>query len=177
VVRDAGTEDVRGGEVGKWLKTPAGWARANLLLRTLQAPPSKGSLQEWALIFLLDKLEDIEHARYLALVQVLINKEEGVKAFGDYMKIAFPSLALRKNQKEEETKAVLNWWTKRGPMKITPLAPLTLKSKLKTRVVQVNQDEKTNEFYRDLGDPLGRLWHSQKEKSPSAYAPIAGASR
>ena len=159
------------------MKTSAGWARANLLLRTLKAPPPKGSLQEWALIFLLDKLEDIEHARYLALVQVIINKDEGIKAFDEYMKIAFPSLAARKNQQEEATKKVLKWWTKSGPIKVTPLAPLTLKSKLKTRVVEVNQDENTNKFYRDLGDPLGRLWQSQKQKSPSAYAPIAGASQ
>ncbi len=134
-------------------------------------------MQEWALIFLLDRLEDIEHARYLALVQVIVNKEEGVKAFDEYMNIAFPSLALRKKQREDETKKVLKWWTKRGPIKVTSLAPLTLKSKLKTRVVQVTNDEKTNEFYRGLGDPLGRLWPSQNQKSSSAYAPIAGDSQ
>ena len=128
-----------------------------MLLRTLQAPPLKGSLQEWALIFLMDRLEDIEHARYLALVQVVIDKDEGIKAFDEYMKIAFPSLALRKKERENETKKVLEWWTSRGPMEVTPLAPLTLKSKLKTKVVQVTQDERANALYRDLGDPLGRL--------------------
>lgn len=126
---------------------------------------------------LLDRLEDIEHARYLALVQVIINQEEGVKAFNGYMDLAFPSLALRKKQQEDETKKVLQWWTQRGPMKVIPLAPLTLKSKLKSRVVQVDNDEMTNRFYRDLSSPLARQWESQKAKSPSAYAPIAGASQ
>jgi len=177
VVRDEGATDVRSGEVGKWLNTPEGWARANLLLRTLRAPPPKGSLQEWALVFLLERLESIEHARYLALVQVIIDKEAGAERFDDYMNIAFPALALRKKQRDEETKKVLRWWVDRGPMTVTPLAPLTLKSKLKSRVAQVNQDEHANRFYKGLSNPFGDQWDSQRRKSSSAYAPIVGASR
>lgn len=136
------------------MNTPEGWARANLLLRTLQAPPPRGSLQEWALIFLLDRLEDIDHARFRALAQLTIDKKEGIKAFEDYMNIAFPSLAIRKKQKEEEAKAVMKEWVNRGPMKVVPLVPLG-KSKLKGRITRVLTDHR-NDLYKKLGDVLGR---------------------
>jgi hypothetical protein len=140
------------------LNTPEGWARANLLLRTLQAPPPRGSLQEWALIFLLDRLEDIEHARFRALAQLTIDKKEGVKAFEDYMNIAFPSLAIRKKQKEEETKAVMKAWVGRGPMKVTPLVPLG-KSKLKGRITKVITDHRST-LYKKMNEVMGG-YHGQ----------------
>lgn len=126
---------------------------------------------------MLDRLEDIEHARYLALVQVIIDKEEGVKAFESYMQIAFPSLAHRKKLRDEEVKKVLDWWVKKGPMRVTPLTPPTLHSKLKSRVARVNTDADANRLYRGLGDPLGGAWRSQNQREPSTYAPIAGVRR
>ena len=92
-----------------------------MLLRTLQAPPEKGSLQEWALIFLLDRIEDREHAQFRALAQILIDKDSGVEAFEDYMRIAFPSLAKRKKQRDDVMKDLLTNWTSSGPLKVIPL--------------------------------------------------------
>lgn len=93
------------------------------------------------------------------------------------MNVAFPSLALRKQKRDEETKKVLKWWTERGPMKVTPLAPLTLKSKLKSKIVQVTRDEGASKLYEGLGDAMGRAWGSRNQKGPSTYAPIAGVRR
>lgn len=135
------------------MNTPEGWARANLLLRTLQAPPPRGSLQEWALIFLLDRLEDIEHARFRALAQLLIDKKEGAKAFEDYISVAFPSQAIRNKKKNDDIKVALQDWVKKGPMKVTPLIPLG-KSKLKGRVTKVVQGRQ-NDIYKKLSNPLG----------------------
>jgi hypothetical protein len=123
---------------------------------------------------MLDRLEDIDHAKYLALVQVIIDKEEGVKAFEKYMEVAYPSLALRKKEQSAEMKKVLDEWINRGPMKVTPLAPLTGQSKLKKRVTRVIEDEKANAFYRGLGNPL---WQSQNQKIPSMHARIVEAQR
>lgn len=131
------------------MTTPEGWARANLLLRTLQAPPPKGSLQEWALIFLLDRLEDIEHARFRALAQILVNKEEGAKAFEEYMAIAFPSIALRKKKRGEDMAKVLKAWTSSGPLRVIPLMPLQGRSKLKART-QYEHHERAGRLYRQL---------------------------
>lgn len=123
---------------------------------------------------MLDRLEDIDHAKYLALVQVIIDKEAGIKAFEKYMTIAFPSLALRKKEQSEEMRKVLEEWVGRGPIKVTPLAPLTGRSKLKSRVARVVEDEKANAFYQGLGNPL---WRSQNQQIPSMRARIAAVRR
>ena len=116
------------------MTTPAGWARANLLLRTLQAPPRPGSLREWMLILLLDRLEDIEHARFRALAQIIVDKEAGVEAFEDYMKIAFPFLEGRKQSKTQEVYDALRSWIAEGPLKVTPTVTQR-RSRMKERVV------------------------------------------
>jgi hypothetical protein len=107
------------------------------LLRTLQAPPPQGSLQEWALILLIDRLEDIDHARLRALAQILINKEEGAKAFEEYTRIAFPSMQKRKEKRDDEMKKMLRAWTSTGPVKVIPLHEARGRSKLKQRHIQV----------------------------------------
>lgn len=122
-----------------------------MLLRTLQAPPPQGSLQEWALIFLLDRLEDIEHARFRALAQIIVDKEEGAKAFEDYMNIAFPSLAQRKKKREEQMKKLLTAWTSIGGLKVTPLTPLGGgKSKMKTVAARHTASDKHVQLYNQL---------------------------
>jgi len=117
-------------------------------LRTLQAPPKRGSLQEWALIFLLDRLEDIEHARFRALAQILVDKEEGAKAFEDYMKISFPSLALRKKKRDEQIHQALKSWTSIGGLKVTALPTPTGRSKMKT--AKVTSDARSEQLYKQL---------------------------
>lgn len=117
-----------------------------MLLRTLQAPPPKGSLQEWTLIFLLERLEDIEHARFRALAQLLIDQKTGAEAFEDYMKIAFPSMTARKEQSNNQVKQVLKDWTSKGPLKITPLTAPQGRSKLKQRLVRT-QDKRMEQLY------------------------------
>ena len=116
------------------------------MLRTLQAPPPKGSLQEWTLIFLLDRLEDIEHARFRALAQVLIDKESGVEAFEDYMRIAFPSMHQRKKKRDDGMKELLKSWTSKGPLQVIPLQEKRGTSRLKQRLVRV-EDERLDNLY------------------------------
>jgi hypothetical protein len=85
---------------------------------------------------LLNRLEDIEHARLRSVVQVLVNKEEGAKAFEDYMKVAFPYLEGRKKQEKEDARESLMRWVKSGPMTVTPMQePKKMKSRMKERVV------------------------------------------
>ena len=106
------------------------------MLASLQAPPKVGSLQEWVLILLQYKLEDIEHARLRAVVQVLVDKEKGVDAFEDYMKIAFPYLEGRKKQQKEEAMKGLMDWINTGPLKVTPMQDAQrVKSRLREQVM------------------------------------------
>ena len=148
MVRDACPQTVGRGESKKWLNTPVGWARANLMLRTLQAPPPPGSLREWLLILLLDRMEDIEHARFRALAQIIIDKESGIEAFEDYMKIAFPSLENRKKAQAQQVHDALRGWVAQGPLKVTPLVGprrSRLKERVLARMASREQAEKHNE--------------------------------
>ena len=136
------------------MKTPEGWARANLMLRTLQAPPPRGSLQEFALILLLDRLEDIEHAKFRALAQIMVEKDAGIKAFNEYTKVAFPSAEQRKNTEADQMAKLLKDWVAKGPMKIKPMEEPRGRSRLKGKVTRID-DARRDQLYKQL-DLTGR---------------------
>lgn len=126
------------------------------MLRTLQAPPRPGSLQEWLLILLLDRLEDIEHARFRALAQIILvsnseKQESGIEAFEDYMKIAFPSLEGRKKAQAEQAYDALRSWIAEGPLKVTPLIGpkrSRMKERVLARMASREQAERHNEVVK-----------------------------
>lgn len=126
------------------------------MLRTLQAPPRPGSLQEWLLILLLDRLEDIEHARFRALAQLILvsgsdKQDAGIEAFEDYMKIAFPSLEGRKKAQAQEAYDALRSWIAEGPLKVTPLVGprrSRLKEKVLARMASREEAERHNEVVK-----------------------------
>jgi hypothetical protein len=119
-----------------------------LLLATLQAPPRFGSLREWVLILTLHRLEDVEHAKFRALAQVTLDKDQGVKAFEDYMKIAFPYLEGRKKAQKDEAKGALKKWISEGAFKITPVVQNNIRSKLKTRVLARQASKEDSQLYQ-----------------------------
>ena len=155
MVRAAGSRAVRHGEVGKWMKTPEGWVRANLLLRTLTVPPAKGTLRESALMLLMMKLETIEHTKFRALSQIIMDQEKGVEAFEEYMKLAFPYLESIKGRDKQMHIDILKQEISRGPMMVTPMQQPMAKSRLKRRVVNVKRSrEGTEGLYKGMGDVL-----------------------
>lgn len=96
---------------------------------------------------MLDRQETIEHARFRALAQITLTvgiesseaREEGTKAFDDYMKVAFPNLESKRKQKEIATKQALSDWIKQGPLKVTPsMQARKLKSRMVQRVQEVD---------------------------------------
>ena len=102
------------------------------------------------MIFLLDRIEDIEHARFRALAQIVIDKEVGVEAFEDYMRIAFPSMQQRKKKRDDVMKDALAAWIGSGPRSMTPMnVPSKGRSKMKQKLVQV-EDEKMSRVYKKL---------------------------
>ena len=130
------------------------------MLRTLQAPPPRGSLREWVLILLLDRLEDIEHARFRALAQLIVDKSAGVEAFEDYMKIAFPSLEGRKKTQKEQAHKILKSWVGTGPMRVKPLHEMgRVKSKLKKAVAH-RATEQQNKLYQKVDAE----WQSRQKR-------------
>lgn len=109
------------------------------MLRTLNAPPKKGSLRESALILLLMKLENIEHAKFRAQAQIFMDQEKGVEAFEEYMKIAFPYLESVKQREKADHIMALESWVKKGPMKVTPMLSPKMQSRMKHKVIASDQ--------------------------------------
>lgn len=81
------------------------------------------------------KIESIEHARFRALAQILVSKEQGVEAFEEYMKVAFPYLEATKRRTHEQATQILKQEIGRGPIVVTPQQTTAIKSKLRQRVV------------------------------------------
>jgi hypothetical protein len=128
-----------------------------MLLRTLQAPPRTGSLLEWVLILTLDRLEDVEHARFRALAQLIVDKDQGVEAFEDYMRIAFPAMEARKQTRSNMAKELLAQELARGPLKVTPLAT-PWKSKLRQRVSATKASKELSERH----ERIDQKWQRRK---------------
>ena len=76
------------------------------------------------------KLEAIEHARFRALAQIIVDKEKGVSAFEEYMKIAFPYLEATKKRDRKDVIERLQKEISNGPIAVTPVKTPNLKSKV-----------------------------------------------
>lgn len=99
------------------------------------------------------KLETIEHARLRALAQIVIDKDKGVEAFEEYMKIAFPYLEATKRRDREEHIAILNREVQKGVLAVTPMATPEMKSRVGAiKARRQNQTRPLDEkgFYRRL---------------------------
>ena len=116
-----------------------------------------GSLQESVLILLLMKQESIEHARFRALAQITIDKEKGIEAFDEYMKVAFPYMEATKRRERAQYMELMSREIKRGPLGVTPIQMPTVRSKLKTRVVKKKEaatKREADSLYRKLGQSI-----------------------
>lgn len=130
------------------------------MLQTLRAPPKSGSLRESVLILLLIKKEDIEHAKFRALAQIQISKKEGVEAFEEYMKIAFPYLSAEKQKRHAAAIKVLEAEIKRGAFSIRPQQPLVVKSRMQGRILsrtKPQSPQQADELYRKMGSMTDQL--------------------
>lgn len=121
-------------KVREWLETPEGWGRAQLLMSTLREPPKFGSVRETVLIMFTLMQERGNHARLRALVQSIVDKEKGVEAFEDYMKVAFPWIETAKGRERLDHMKKLMNEVKRGPLAVAPMAMPRVSSRLRTRI-------------------------------------------
>lgn len=103
------------------------------------------------------RLEEIEHARFRALSQLIVDQEKGVEAFEEYMKVAFPYLDAVKKKDRQQHIDILNKWTKSGPLKITPLAQPKMKSRMKQKYVSEDERRKATTKATSLSNRLGKI--------------------
>lgn len=103
-------------------------------------------------------MENIEHAKFRAQAQIFMDQEQGVEAFEEYMKIAFPYLeSVKQREKADHIKA-LEDWVGRGPMKITPMLAPKMQSRMKHKVVSSERKvdpEKANKLYEKIKTRYG----------------------
>jgi hypothetical protein len=100
------------------------------------------------------KIESIEHAKFRALAQIQISKKEGVEAFEEYMKLAFPYLAAVKQQKHAQAIKILEAEIKRGAFSIRPQAQPLMRSKLQSRITsrkKPQSPEEADALYKRMG--------------------------
>lgn len=101
------------------------------------------------------KQENIEHARFRALAQIMINQDKGVEAFEEYMKIAFPYLEATKRRHSESVAKMIDQEIKRGAFAITAQAQPVLRSKMKSKIA-ARKEEMTKKQANDLYGKMGR---------------------
>jgi hypothetical protein len=123
------------------------------LLKTLRAPPERGTLRESVLTLLIVKLETIEHARFRALSQIVVDKEKGIAAFEEYMKIAFPYLEATKKKERTDHIKLLQKEVERGAISVRPVQQQKLSSRVVTarnRAKPQSADEEKR-LYKRMG--------------------------
>lgn len=91
-------------------------------------------------MMLNDRLEDIAHAQFRALAQLIIDPTEGVKAFEQYTKVAFPGFEKRREQQSDNLKKELFDWIKSGPRTVTVQGEFRATSRMKSRAVRVQNE-------------------------------------
>jgi hypothetical protein len=103
-------------------------------MSTLKETPKFGSVRETVLIMYALMRERGDHARLRVIVQSVVDKEQGVKAFDEYMKIAFPWIETAKGRaRMDHMKELLNE-VRRGPLSVTPMAMPKVNSRLRTKI-------------------------------------------
>lgn len=115
-----------------------------------------GSIREFALSSLLLHEKSIRHNELRVLAQIGLDKDEGKKAFEEYMDVTFPWLGKAREMEISQVKRALDAWTRQGPLSITPTEGATrpVKSKLAGRVREVDstrEREVSQALRRQLG--------------------------
>jgi hypothetical protein len=105
------------------------------------------------LTLLVVKQETIEHARFRALSQLIIDKDKGIEAFEEYMKIAFPYLEATKRKEKTDHIKLLQNEIGRGALTVRPVQSPTYKSRVasaRARTAPQSQAEERR-IYRRMG--------------------------
>lgn len=126
-----------GGRPGKWLKTPAGWARACIWFDKLKELPRYGSLQEYLAILIWMRRQelDLSRTRLLADSGRDIKHEDLQKGFTAFLDNLFPFRTEALRDLVSEQKEVLDRWVNSGPIHFTPLVDHSVGAK--TRKAQL----------------------------------------
>jgi hypothetical protein len=122
----------------------------------LKQPPKKGSLQESVLLLYVLKLEEREYMRDLALAQVMVDKDAGIKKFEEYRKVMFPWIETAKARTDDQFRQMLMKEVSRGPLSVRPFGQVQsrLRKQMASNRIQSPAERKRQE---DLFKGVGSL--------------------
>jgi hypothetical protein len=107
------------GYPGKWLKTPLGWARAQLIFEKISEPPVYGSLLEAMCLLVQRHRQTAQLLETRAQVQAAVNKDGASDAYQALV------AHLQRVEKEDETKKMKERLEELKQIKEIRFKPLT----------------------------------------------------
>ncbi len=107
--------------VGKWLKTPLGWARANVFYEKLSSPPKPGSLEEVLCWVVWKEREKIGVARDKAQAQAALGGDAAVEAFTQYQQLVN---RVQVEDSRKKMQAAMEDLAKIKEIRFAPLSPM-----------------------------------------------------
>ncbi len=112
-----------GGRPGKWLKTPAGWARACIWFEKLKELPRYGTLQEYLSILIWMRKQEMDVARTKLLVDSnrKVEHSDLQKSFSHFLDGIYPYRREAMQTAVNEQRDVLQRWVGAGAIHFTPL--------------------------------------------------------
>lgn len=109
-----------------WLKSPTGWARANLVYNTLKAPPTPNTPLELICIYVFHARQRAEYLRTLLLTPSP-GTEDAAKAKGELVRSLsaemFPYQEQVSTQESRNVVEIMERIAAQGPEYVTPLRP------------------------------------------------------
>jgi 2-oxo-4-hydroxy-4-carboxy--5-ureidoimidazoline (OHCU) decarboxylase len=100
------------------------------------------------------RLETIEHARFRALAQIYVDKEKGIEAFEEYVKIAFPYMTAVKDRSKEAAHNALKSWVGSGQIMVRAMPESKGKSKMRAKLTKTTTQtrEQAESLYKKMGN-------------------------
>jgi hypothetical protein len=93
----------------------------------------------------------IEHAKFRALAQLQVDPKEGVTAFEEYMKVAFPYLETQKRRDRQQYIDILNREISKGLIAVSPVAQPRIRSRMRARQNITRTAAEELSLYNKLG--------------------------
>jgi hypothetical protein len=125
------------GSPGKWLNTPLGWARANVLYDCSKQPPKHGSLMEVVLLMVFNSRVAQGMAATRAVAQASIGGDAAVEAFTEYTDIVTKRV---KDKKKSDMREKLDKLKDMQMVKFRPAEGIGISGK-KARLRSVRRKE------------------------------------
>ena len=114
--------------IGKWLETPLGWARANIIYDKKQGLPVYGTLEEVMFMLVWQKRRVLHAMHTRAVAQSALGGKEAEEAYKDFIN---ELTQTKEESRHDDLRAKLEQMKKIQAIKVTPLETASPKRTLK----------------------------------------------